>query len=135
MILRQSFFVGSKYRMSLKDMRDELRALRKDSVKPVSRMKKGDILLELERLRGKREDTPPVASTTGAKPKKMEAKIDDIKVSKEKEFPVKPVEEKKKAGKKSSGMAVGKSAAADAPEKKSKMERLMAMIDEMSDSE
>jgi hypothetical protein len=124
--------------MSLKDMRDELRALRKESVKPVSRMKKGDVLLELEKLRGKREDTPPVASTVGAKPKKMAAKIDDIKVSKEKEFPVKPVEEKKKNGKKSSGMAVGKSAAADCSDcekKPSKMERLMKMIDEMSDDE
>jgi len=124
--------------MSLKDMRDELRALRKESVKPVSRMKKGDIAMELERLRGKREDTPPVASTVGAKPKKMAAKIDDIKVSKEKEFPVKPVDEKKKNGKKSSGMAAGKSAAADCSDcgkKPSKMERLMAMIDEMSDSD
>ena len=99
-------------------------------------MKKGDVLLELEKLRGKREDTPPVASTVGAKPKKMVAKIDDIKVSKEKEFPVQPVDEKKKSGKKSSGMAAGKSAAPDsAPAKKSKMERLMAMIDEMSDDE
>jgi len=122
--------------MSLKDMRDELRALRKESVKPVSRMKKMDIASELERLRGKRESVPPVASTEGAKSKKMEAKIADVKVAKENEFPTKPVDaEKKKGGKKPSGMAVGKSAAAAAPAKKSKMERLMAMIDEMSDDE
>jgi hypothetical protein len=120
--------------MSLKDMRDELRALRKDSVKPVSRMKKMDIAMELEKLRGKRESVPPVASTEGAKPKKEVAKIADVKVAKENEFPTKPVDaEKKKSGKKQSGTAVGKSAVVDG--KKSKMDRLMAMIDEMADDE
>jgi len=121
--------------MSLKDMRDELRALRKDSVKPVSRMKKADIALELEKLRGKRESVPPVAATDGPKPKKMAAKIADVKVAKEHEFPVAPVEEKKKGAKKPSGMAVGKSAADAAPAKKSKMDKLKAMLAEMSDSE
>lgn len=124
--------------MSLKDMRDELRALRKDSVKPVSRMRKMDIAAELERLRGKREEVPPVASTAGAAPKKMAAKEKDVKIAKEKEFPAAPTEEKKKGGKKSSGM-VSKSASAAPSEssskKPSKMERLMKMIDEMSDSE
>lgn len=121
--------------MSLKDMRDELRALRKESMKPVSRLKKADCQAELERLRGMRESVPPVASVGGAKPKKMMPKESDVKMMKTKEFPMAPVEEKKKGGKKSSGMAVGKSAVADAPAKKSKMERLMAMIDEMSDDE
>jgi len=80
-------------------MRDELRALRKESVKPVSRMKKMDIASELERLRDKRESLPPVASTVATKAKKVEAKIADVKVSKEHEFPVKPVaEEKKRVG-------------------------------------
>lgn len=122
--------------MSLKDMRDELRALRKESVKPVSRMKKTDIAMELEKLRGKREETPPVAATPGPKPKKAEPKIADVKVAKEHEFPVAPTDEKKKSGKKSSGMAVGKSAAADAaPKKSDKLAKLKAMLAEMSDSE
>ena len=82
--------------MSLKDMKDELRKLRKETVKPVSRMRKADVLAELERMKGKREEVPPVASTVGAKPKKMEAKIADVKVAKEKEFPTAPVEEKKR---------------------------------------
>lgn len=82
--------------MSLKDMRDELRALRKESVKPVSRMKKTDIAMELEKLRGKREETPPVAATPGPKPKKAEPKIADVKVAKEHEFPVAPTDEKKR---------------------------------------
>ena len=119
-------------------MRDELRALRKESVKPVSRMRKSDIASELERLRGKREETPPVASTAGAAPKKMAAKEKDVKVAKEKEFPTAPSEEKKKAGKKSSGM-VSKTASAEASasssKKPGKMERLMKMLEEMSDSE
>jgi hypothetical protein len=120
--------------MSLKDLREELRSLRKESVKPVSRMKKGDILMELERMRGKREETPPVASTVGAKPKKMAAKIDDIKVSKEKEFPVKPVEEeKKKSGMKESKKAtvVGGSGAVGAKTKISKA-MLRQMLDDIS---
>lgn len=113
--------------MSLKDMRDELRKLRKDTVKPVSRMRKSDIASELEKLRGRREETPPVASTVGAKPKKMEAKIADVKVAKEKEFPTKPVEESK--AKKDKGSAVAK-----AP-KSTKKDLLMKMLAEMSDSE
>ena len=124
--------------MSLKDMRDELRALRKESVKPVSRMKKMDIAAELERLRGVRESVPPVASTAGPKPKKMEAKVSDVKMAKEKEFPVAPMEEKKKGGKKSSGLA-SKPASVDpsasSSKKGSKMEKLMKLMAEMSDSE
>lgn len=119
--------------MSLKDLRDELRTLRKEKVKPTSRMKKADILLELEKLRGKREDTPPVASTVGAKPKKMAAKIDDIKVSKEKEFPVKPVDaEKKSSGKKAT--VVGGSGAVGAKTKVSKA-MLRQMLDDISSDE
>lgn len=117
--------------MSLKEMRDELRALRKDAVKPVSKLKKGDVLLELEKLRGKRETVPPVASTEASKPKKMESKIDDVKVAKEKGFPSKPVEEAK--AKKGKGAAMAKTTVAD--KKPSKMDRLMKMMEDMSESE
>ena len=121
--------------MSLKDMKDELRKLRKETVKPVSRMRKGDIAAELEKLRGTREEVPPVAAVPGQKSKKMESKISDIKVAKEHNFPVAPTEDKKKAGKKSSGLA-GKAAASDAaPKKKSKMDALMKLLEEMSDSD
>ena len=113
-------------------MRDELRALRKDSVKPVSRMKKADIALELEKFRGKRESVPPVAATPGPKPKKEEAKVADVKRAKELEFPVAPTEEKKKGGKKPSGVA-SKTAVADG--KKSKMDKLREMLESLSDSE
>ena len=117
-------------------MRDELRALRKESMKPVSRLKKADCQAELERLRGVRESVPPVAAVNGAKPKKMMPKESDVKMMKTKEFPMAPVEEKKKGGKKSSGMAVGKSAVADVPAKKSKMDKLREMLEAMgSDDE
>jgi hypothetical protein len=121
--------------MSLKDMRDELRALRKEHQKPVSRMKKADCAAELEKLRGKREETPPVASVGGEKkPKKMVGKIDDVKVAKEREFPTKPAEESKKksGGKKST--VVGGSGAVGEKSKISK-DMLRKMIDEMSDDE
>jgi len=117
--------------MSLKEMKDELRALRKEAVKPVSKLKKADVLSELERLREKRESVPPVAATLGPKPKKMEATMSDVKVAKEKGFPMKPVDAVK--AKKDKGSAVPKTTAK--PKKEGKMERLMKMIDAMSDSE
>jgi hypothetical protein len=72
-----------------------------------------------------------VASTVGAAPKKMEAKIADVKVAKEKEFPSKPVEESK--AKKGKGSALPKTTVAD--KKPSKMEKLKMMLAEMSDEE
>ena len=116
--------------MSLKDLRDELKELRKTSgLKPISKMKKLDIALELERLRGKREETPPVASTRGEKPKKMESKIADVKVAKENGFPVAPakIAEKKKAK--------GGAVASVAEPKLSKKDMLKKMLEDMSDSE
>ena len=127
-----------KEKASLAEMRKELRELRKEAVKPVSRMRKGDIASELEKLRGKREENPPVSSVVGAKPKKMEAKIADVKKAKESEYPMKPVEdEKKKSGKKESKKAtvVGGSGAVGVETKMSKKDMLKKMIEEMSDSE
>jgi hypothetical protein len=122
-------------KMSLAEMRKQLREARKETVKPVSRMKKGDVLLELEKLKGKREETAPVASTVGAAPKKMEAKIADVKVAKEKEFPSKPVEEKKKDGKKPSGLASKTASADSAPKKSDKLAKLKAMLEAMGSSD
>lgn len=121
--------------MSLKDLRDELRNLRKESIKPVSRMKKADIASELQKLRGMREETPPVSATPSLKPKKQEAKIANVKEAKEKEFPVKPAEEPKKkaSGKKST--IVGGSGAVGVEPKVSKKDMLKKMIEAMSDSE
>jgi hypothetical protein len=91
---------------SLAEMRKQLREARKETVKPVSRMRKGDVLLELEKLKGSRESVPPVASTVGAKGKKMMSSVADVKVAKEASFPMKPVEESKAT--KSKGVAAAK---------------------------
>jgi hypothetical protein len=115
---------------SAKELRDELRALRKETKKPVSRMKKTDVLAELETLRGTRETVAPVASVGGAKPKMMVSKVEDVKRSKEVGFPMKPSEAAPK--KKEKAMASGQEAA---PKKKSKLDRLMAMMDQMSDTD
>jgi len=70
--------------MAVKELRDELRTLRKESVKPISKMRLNDISAEIERLRVSREETPPVASTISGKSKKVvesvkEAVITDVK--------------------------------------------------------
>ena len=115
-------------------MRDELRKLRKEAMKPTSRMKKADIASELERLRGKREETPPVASTVGAKAKKMEGKINDVKVAKEKEFPTKPVEESKKKASGKKATVVGGEGAVGTKTKVSKA-MLREMLEGLSSDE
>ena len=109
----------------LADLRKELKALRKEHVKPVSRMKKGDVSAEIERLRGAREETAPVAATLGASPKKSKSEVETIKEAKAKEFPMKPSAAAAKAAKPSK---------APAP-KKSKLDRLMDMMDGMSSDE
>ena len=115
-----------------KDLRDELRKLRNETMNPVSRMKMADCAAEIERLKAKRESTPPVSSTPAEKPKAMAAKIADVKVAKENEFPMKPTEAKKKGGK---SVVVGGSGAIGETTtkpsgKKSKLEKLMAMLEE-----
>ena len=120
--------------MSLKDMRDELRELRRTNgaAKPVSKMKKMEIALELEKLRGHREETPHSAAVPANKSKPMEAKIKDVKVAKEREFPVKPAVESKKAKK---STIVGGGGAMGVEAKMSKKDMLKKMLEEMSDSE
>ena len=119
--------------MSLKDMRAELKELRKSSsVKPVSKMKKTEIALELEKLRGSREITPAVDATKANPSRKMEAKIADVKVAKEKEFPVAPASSMpKKKGKKET--VVGGSGAVGVETKMSKKDLLKKLIEEMGD--
>ena len=111
-------------------MREELRRLRKEHQKPVSRMKKADIASEIEKMKVRREETPPVASTEGAKPKKMAPSVETVKMAKAKEFPMAPTESKAKSSKKAP------EAPAPAPKKKdSKLKRLMKMMEAMSESE
>ena len=116
---------------SLAELRKELREARKETVKAPSRMKKGDILMELEKMKEKRESVPPVASVMSATPMKAEMKVNDVKKAKEKEFPMKPVAEVK--AKEAKPKAMPKAPATE--KKPSKMDRLMKMMAEMSDSE
>lgn len=52
--------------MSAADLRNELRELRKEHIKPVSKMHKMDVAAEIQRLKLAREETPAVAATKGA---------------------------------------------------------------------
>ena len=119
----------SHEKKSAADLRKELRELRKEYVKPVSRMRLGDISAEIEKLRANREETPAAAAVPSASLKKSQSAVETIKEAKRMEFPQKP-----SAGEKKSRMAAGKSSApADAKtvsgeKKKSKLERLMAMM-------
>ncbi len=54
--------------MTAKELRDELRALRKDVVKPVSKMRVTDISAEIQRLKVAREETPAVAAVPSKSP-------------------------------------------------------------------
>jgi len=82
-----------KEKKMLADMRKELRELRKEHVKPVSRLRKADIASELEKLRHKTDTTPLVAATPGTPAKKAKATVESITKAKEAEFPVKPSKE------------------------------------------
>ena len=53
--------------MSAADLRNELRELRKEHMKPVSKMPKKDVAAEIQRLKVAREETPAVAATKGAR--------------------------------------------------------------------
>lgn len=128
--------------MSLAEMRKELRDMRKDFVKPVSRMKKGDISHEIEALRQRRETTPAPAATPSAPPKTLKPDVENIKDVKKsvfmkpgKDMPTgvakasaeKPADHKSVKGSKMSGEAKV------AAPKNSKKEMLMKMLAELDD--
>jgi len=86
--------------MSLSDLRKELKNLRKETMPtPVSRMKKTDVAMELERLRGlgrsaakKVEESPSAPAVVEKVAKKVVEKKEEKKVA---EKPKKVVEEVK----------------------------------------
>lgn len=117
-------------------MRKELKELRKANKEhqPVSKLRKADIAAQLDRLRGVRETTAPVASTPGAESKKMAPKARSVKESKEEEHPMAPHhgttkgEPRKSARKAFEGETPKKA-------KKAMMEKMMKMMAEMSSDE
>lgn len=106
-----------------KELRAELRALRKEHMKPVSRMRINDVSSEIMRLRGMREETPAAAAVPSAPLKKSRAAVETVKEAKAAEFPVAPAPASAKASKTAS------SAGAAAAKKKSKLARLLEMMD------
>lgn len=75
----------------LAKLRAELRELRKQSVKPVSRMRKADISAELAAMRIKNDDTPAAGRMSQSRPRRMESASDTIQEAKRMEFPTKIV--------------------------------------------
>jgi hypothetical protein len=106
--------------MSAKDLKNELRELRKShpDFMPVSKLKKSDVSQQIERLKKGREETPSAPIKKSKLP---------VKEAKKSEFPVKPVILRE---------AVASKKVPVAPKKKeSRLDRLIAMMDQMSESE
>ena len=117
--------------MGLKEMRDELRELRKSSgQRPISRMKKSDIASEIERLKVHREETPAPAAVPSAPLKKSVAAVENIKEAKRSQFPVKPEDAKPKKSAPVKGEAVEKKKGVS---KKDMLAKLMAMMESDTD--
>ena len=122
---------------SAKDLKEELRALRKESQKPVSRMKVADIASEIQRLKGHREETPAVAAVPSVPHKMYKSAVESIKEAQASEFPTKPVQSKEqklplKAGKVTKPP---KDVVSDAvAKKKAKLAKLLAALDSDEDS-
>lgn len=129
--------------MTLKEMREELRALRKAADhRPISRMKKGDISEEIEKLKLHRESTPPAAAYVSAPTQVSKSAVKSIKEAKKMEFPVEPSgapEAVKKAPKvKAVPKAPKEKTAPKAPKEvkekpEGKMAKLMALIEAMKE--
>jgi hypothetical protein len=116
---------------SAAELKAELRALRKESLKPVSRMKVADIAVEIQKLKGHREETPAAAAVPSAPIKKSRSSVESIKDAKASEFPVKPdsgITAGPKKGAKA-GKAPKDVVSATVQKRKSKLEKLMEMMD------
>jgi hypothetical protein len=115
---------------SASELKAELRALRKESLKPVSRMKVADIASEIQKLKGHREETPAVAAVPSAPIKKSKAAVESIKDAKAAEFPMKPdqgITTPKKGGK---GKAPKDVVSTAVEKKKSKLAKLLEMMED-----
>lgn len=122
--------------MSLADLRNELRELRKSSSHhaPVSKMKKADISSAIEALKKGREETPHAAAVPSSKTRAPEPAKKFLKAAKETEFPHSQKPHLAQHHKHAEAHHAGKKAAAP---KKSGMSKsqLRAMLDELSSDE
>lgn len=116
--------------MSASELRAQLRELRKEHVKPVSKMRKGDIAAEIQKLKVHREETPAPAATASPAPKAMKSTVESIKEAKKAEFPRQPEGEKKKMSKE------GKKVKEEShPKKLSQKDKLRKMLAAMESDE
>ena len=129
---------------SAKELKDELRALRKEHQKPVSRMSKRDCADEVERLKHIRETTPAVSAVPGlphSERRKETSTAPTLKEHQEHPLTV-PFAEKMKAAKAAKKAAVASGPKPDAAkEVKAKMpkkaasepskEQMMKMLQKM----
>lgn len=120
---------------SAAELRAELRALRKEHVKPVSRMRMGDISAEIEKLRHARETVPAVEAVPSAPLKKMKAAATSIKEAKRMEFPVAPADADIKKGPATSKKVEKKVEAPVEKKKISMKDKLAKMLEMISDEE
>lgn len=114
---------------SAAELKAELRALRKESLKPVSRMKVADIASEIQKLKGHREETPAVAAVPSAPIKKSKAAVESIKDAKASDFPMKP-DQGITTPKKGKGKAPKDVVSTAVEKKKSKLAKLLEMMDD-----
>jgi hypothetical protein len=115
----------------LKSLREELRMLRKEKVKPVSRMKKGDIAAEIESMRVAREETPAAAAVPSAPVRKYKAAVETVKEAKSMEYPTAPGPLASPLKKKDNSPM---KQAPNPAKKQDRLARMMALMDE-EDSE
>lgn len=117
---------------SAAELKAELRSLRKEALKPVSRMKVADIAAEIQKMKGHREETPAVAAVPSAPIKKSKAAVESIKDAKAAEFPMKPDQGITAAPKK--GAKAGKASkdvvSTAVEKKKSKLTKLLEMMED-----
>lgn len=75
---------------SLKEMRDELRELRKahPEHKPVSKMRKADISSMIQKLKVHREETPAPAAFASAPAKVYKSAVESVKTARAADFPL-----------------------------------------------
>ena len=123
---------------SAAELRAELRELRKEKMKPISKMRMGDVSAEIEKLRQARETTPAVVAVPSAPAKKVKAAAVSIKEAKRMEFPVAPVDSEVKKG--PAVKKAEKVEKAAAPEKKKmgmkdKLAKMLAMMESDEESE
>ena len=117
---------------SAKDLKDELRALRKEHQKPVSRMRVADISAEIQKLKGHREETPAPAALPSGVAKKSRSSVESLQEAREAQFPMKPDQGVTKA-KKGVSKPPKDIVSSAVEKKKSKLAKLLEMMD--SDSE